>query len=219
MNKKTIIIAAITIAVIILVCVITFSITGSKGNSSSSNKIINITEKLVSNIYTITRKTDDTTITIVRKDDNAYKEEKTNSRTVKYYTKDGNSYSLSENSKKIYQYANSNDMLYEFTSELGNLENITYLTGTEKINGKEYQYQEYSDYDSFLINLDLLENEENDGNREIITRLYFSNKDLKYIKTMIGNQEELIEVDIEYKANENILEWPSDYEIVQMELE
>ena len=36
---------------------------------------------------------------------------------------------------------------------------------------------------------------------------------------MIGNQEELIEVDIEYKANENILEWPSDYEIVQMELE
>ena len=215
MNKKTIIIAAITIAVIILVCVITFAITSSKGNASNSNKIANINEKLASNVYTITRKVDGKTITIIRKDDNVCKEEKTDNTSIKYYVKDEESYQLSGNSKTVYQYANSSDLLYEFTSELEDLENMTFIEGTEEFDGKEYKYQEYSDYDSFLINLDFLEEATEDAK----TRLYFSGKNLKYIKTIIGDQEELIEVDISYKADENMLEWPSDYEIVQMELE
>lgn len=215
MNKKTIIIAAITIAVIILVCVITFAITSSKENASNSNKIANINEKLASNVYTITRKIDGKTITIIRKDDNAYKEEKTDNTSIKYYVKDEESYLLSGNNKTVYQYADSSDLLYEFTSELEDLENMTFIEGTEKIDGKDYKFQEYSDYDSFLINLNLLE----EATQDAKTRLYFSGKNLKYIKTIIGDQEELIEVDISYKADENMLEWPSDYEIVQMELE
>lgn len=218
MNKKTIIITAITLAVIILVGIITFVITGSKEKNSSNDKIVNINEKLAKNEYTITQKTDKVETTIVRKDNNAYKEEKKENMTNKYYTKDGDTYELSEENKKLYKYADSNQMLYDFTSELEDLENIKFTTGKEQINGKEYNYQEYGDYDSFLINLDLLENEiEEDEIEETKTRLYFSGKKLKYIKTIIGDKEELIEVDISYKANENILELPSDCEIVEVE--
>lgn len=220
MNKKTIIITSITIAVIILICIITFLIISSGKNEVNSNKIIKINEKLLKNEYTITQKTDEKEITIVRKDNKAYKEEKKDNMIEKSYTKDGNTYTLSEDSKKVYEYPDDNGMLYEFTGELEDLENMKFETGKEKINGKEYKYQEYNDYDFFLINLDFLDNEEDEEDVKEVeakTRLYFSGKNLKYIKTIIGDKEELIEINISYKANESVLEWPSDYEIVEVE--
>ena len=217
MNKKTIIITAITIAVIILTCIITFIIMGSGKGYSNSNKIIKINEKLSRNEYTITQKTEEKEITLVRKENKVYKEEKNENITEKYYTKDGNAYILSEDNKKVYEYPNNSGMLYEFTGELEDLENMEYETGKEKINGKEYKYQEYKDYDIFLINQDLLDDEEDVKDVEAKTRLYFLGKNLKYIKTIIGDKEELIEINISYKANESVLEWPSDYEIVEVE--
>ena len=82
-----------------------------------------------------------------------------------------------------------------------------YITGDEKIFGKKYAYEEYSGSSVFLLNSIRDVEEEN-----IKTRLYFDkNDDLKYIKTIFGEDEELLNIDIKYEVDDSIFEIPSNY--------
>lgn len=44
------------------------------------------------------------------------------------------------------------------------------------------------------------------------TRFYFDGKDLKYIKTIAGNKEELLKVTISKDVDNKLFQIPSDYE-------
>ena len=80
-------------------------------------------------------------------------------------------------------------------------------TGTEKIKGKKYSYEEYSGSTMFIITNDLDLNEEN-----IKTRFFFDNDgNLVYIKTMTNNDQELLKVNFTKEVNEELFEVPSHY--------
>ena len=84
----------------------------------------------------------------------------------------------------------------------------TCTTGTEKVFGKKYDYEEYNGSSAFLLTNLRDVNEEN-----IKTKLYFDKNDnLKYIKTIYGeNEEELLNIDIKYEVEDSIFEIPSNY--------
>ena len=48
-------------------------------------------------------------------------------------------------------------------------------------------------------------------NEEVKTRFYFKGDKLAYIKTIIGEKQELLKVDISYDVDNNLFEIPSDY--------
>lgn len=47
--------------------------------------------------------------------------------------------------------------------------------------------------------------------QEVKTRFYFDNNNLVYIKTIIGNKQEIFKVNISYDVDSKLFEIPSDY--------
>lgn len=208
LTKKRVIITSISIiAVITFICIIII-LTQAQG---AKEKLTILNDKLAMQIYKITLKTDKLTSVITRYDSEACKEEKNNTTTFKQYTKDGNAYIVTND--KIYEYQNNDNILYEVIEPLAKLANYEYSTGTEKINGKSYEYQEYDNFDELLVS-------EFDDSKPTTqspkTRLYFSGKNLKYIKTIKGENEELIEIQISFKVDKKEVQIPSDANIVKI---
>ena len=79
--------------------------------------------------------------------------------------------------------------------------------GQEKIDGKNYRYEEYKGVSDFLMNTDESISEENTN-----TRFYFDGDDLEYIKTIMEDTSELIRVDVSYDVSDNIFEIPSEFQ-------
>lgn len=79
--------------------------------------------------------------------------------------------------------------------------------GNEKVKGKKYDYEEYSGSSMFMVNNSLDINEE-----DIKTRFYFDKKDkLVYIKTIYGEEQEILKVKLEKNVDDALFEIPSDY--------
>ena len=79
--------------------------------------------------------------------------------------------------------------------------------GKEKINDTTYEYEEYIGFEGFMTSTGLDDEENN-----VSTRFYFKGKDLKYIKTIVPDEEdELLEIIISYSAPDELFEIPSDY--------
>ena len=98
-------------------------------------------------------------------------------------------------------------ILSEITGVLEELKDQEYEKGKEKINGKNYQYEEYSGCQDFLVNNKLYTNNESNSK----TRFYYDGDKLVYIKTIIGDQEEIAEVNIQYSVDDNLFNVPTDY--------
>lgn len=126
-------------------------------------------------------------------------------KNSKYIIKNGNSYLLLEDQKTYYTYSNNETNLGKIEVPLETLKNSQYVEGKEKIEGKQYQYEEYEGITEFLIK-DVTEQAE-----EAKTRLYFDGNKLEYIKTTVGAYQELLKVDISYKVDDKLFELPSDY--------
>ena len=84
-----------------------------------------------------------------------------------------------------------------------------YENGREEVNGKTYYYEEYKNVSNFLM----LVHETEDS--QIITRFYFDNNDLVYIKNIVKDddeeQEELLKTKIEFDSSDELFEIPNDY--------
>mgnify|MGYP001025789515 CR=1 FL=1 len=76
----------------------------------------------------------------------------------------------------------------------------------EKIENKTYTYEEYNAVTKFVM----MDNSENEG-QEIKTKFYFDGNKLEYIKTIVGNKQELLKVDISDDVDNNLFEIPSEY--------
>lgn len=95
-------------------------------------------------------------------------------------------------------------------SDIDKIENTSYLTGKEKIYGKMYYYEEYEDIDSFIMSGIALDEE-----TKLKTRFYFEGDNIKYIKNIIKDEEdiieELLEINLTFDYDKTIFEIPSDY--------
>ena len=151
---------------------------------------------------------DNNKVFIAIKDNNAYKEIALNGETQKYVVKEGETYLLDEKNKKYYKYQSNDIILTEVREQFEELNNKSILEGKEKIDGKTYNYVEISGYQGFLFNDEL---GVNDLSRAI-TRLYFGGDELNYIKTIVGDSEELIKVEVSYKSvDEDYFVVPDDF--------
>lgn len=83
----------------------------------------------------------------------------------------------------------------------------SFTTGSEKIQGKKYSYEEYPGSTIFTISNTLDTDQE-----DIKTRFFFDKNDnLVYIKTMTANDQELLKVKVEKEVDDSIFEIPSNY--------
>ena len=77
----------------------------------------------------------------------------------------------------------------------------------ERIDNKIFQYEEYK----VLTTLTMMDTSENKDKQEVRTRFYFEDSKLAYIETTKGEKQELLKVDVSYKADSNLFEIPSNY--------
>lgn len=217
MKKKTIImIVAIVVALLVIGGVVYFFV--NKQNQNEGDQTPKIVEegrvgKLYKKLseskqYTLTRTVDaDNSIQVSVKGDTGSKIAIANGQKYTYLVKDGNTYFLQTDTKKYYEYLNNDSLLTEITAPLEEMREVTYVSGKEKINKKDYYYEEVEGVQGFLVDTRLAVT----NRTGVKTRFYFSGDTLVYVKTILQDKEELIKIDISDKVDDNSFTIPNDY--------
>lgn len=210
-SKKNIVLIVISI---ILLAIVIGAIVLVIKNKNTNNQENTLTSKLCKKIseaneISYTRTIDENNkITVIVKGDKAYKEVISDGNTTKYIVKNGNTFYLEDGEKKYYKYENNDEILTEVKEQFKNLNLSGLKVGKESINGKNYKYEEIQQCQDFLFDENLSVNNLEYAN----TRLYYKNENLSYIKTIVGENQELIKVDISYgNINDSYFDIPSDY--------
>ena len=121
--------------------------------------------------------------------------------------KDNNTYLILHDRKEYYVYTENNVEQTILTDGLKEIISKSYTTGTEKIKGKKYSYEQYDGSSMFMIS-----NIININDTNVKTRFYFdSNNNLVYIKTILADKQELLKVTLEEDVNDSVFDIPSDY--------
>ena len=212
--KKTMIIIGIIILVVVIIGVIIFAISSkNKTNKTEQTESVEI-QKNYEKIANSKEMTFTTTLdennreTIVIKDGQAYKETTRNGVTYKYIVKGNDTYFVDDSNKTYYTYKNNTEISTEIQQKLSKLKEMSSNTGKEKINGKNYQYEEFEKYQDFLINNKIAVTDLTKAK----TRIYYDNDKIVYIKTIAGDEEELLKVDILYgNVKNDYFNIPSEY--------
>ena len=210
--KKPMIIIGIIILVVVIIGVIIFAISSkNKKNKTEQTESVEI-QKNYEKIANSKEMTFTTTLdennreTIVIKDGQAYKETTRNGVTYKYIVKGNDTYFVDDSNKTYYK--NNTEISTEIQQKLSKLKEMSSNTGKEKVNGKNYQYEEFEKYQDFLINNKIAVTDLTKAK----TRIYYDNDKIVYIKTIAGDEEELLKVDISYGTVKNdYFNIPSEY--------
>lgn len=210
MQKKKkmiiIIVAIVVVALITLGVILTNKSNKVISNTKAETKVSTLYNKIKNiDTYSFNFTADDNSkVFYAKSGEKAYMDTKYNGSETKYIIKDGNSYLIKDSNKRYYTYTNNNIDLDLVSNILADLINLEHNDGKEEIDGKSYNYEEYS----VLTNIAISDfsNETN-----IKTRLYFKGKDLVYIKTISDRKQELLKVDMSTKVENNLFEIPSDY--------
>ena len=210
-KKHKLFITSICIIVaIIIVVLIVYIVTKNQEESASKNRLANMYERMIQNeTYSITfQLNDNNKYTVSRKGDVANIDTYNDGKHTTDIIKDGNTYLLMYNTKKYYTYQNNVTELGKLSNQLNEIiQSQNPEKGQEKMDGKNYRYEEYKGVSDFLMNTDEDISEENAN-----TKFYFDGDDLEYIKTIIGDTSELIRVDVSYDVDDNTFEIPSDFQ-------
>ena len=212
--KKTMIIIGIIILVVVIIGVIIFAISSkNKTNKTEQTESVEIQknyEKIANSkemIFTTTLD-ENNKETIVIKDGQAYKETTRNGVTYKYIVKGNDTYFVDDSNKTYYTYKNNTEISTEIQQKLSKLKEMSSNTGKEKVNGKNYQYEEFEKYQDFLINNKIAVTDLTKAK----TRIYYDNDKIVYIKTIAGDEPESLKVDISYGTVKNdYFNIPSEY--------
>lgn len=212
--KKPMIIIGIIILVVVIIGVIIFAISSkNKTNKTEQTESVEI-QKNYEKIANSKEMTFTTTLdennreTIVIKDGQAYKETTRNGVTYKYIVKGNDTYFVDDSNKTYYTYKNNTEISTEIQQKLSKLKEMSSNTGKEKVNGKNYQYEEFEKYQDFLINNKIAVTDLTKAK----TRIYYDNDKIVYIKTIAGDEQELLKVDISYGTVKNdYFNIPSEY--------
>ena len=221
MDKKKKIILISVISVIVLLIIVGVVLYLVLNNNNGNNEIVNegIENSKLSKLYQELSSKNSFSFETILDDDNkmfyaksgnmAYTDTDYNGNESKFIIRDGNSYLLVDDTKTYYTYKNNMVNLNEVQEAFDELINTEgFETGKEEINGENYNYEQYAG----KTNLTLRSFDEDANN--IQTRLYFKGDDLAYIKTISGETEELLKVNISYEVDQSLFEIPSDYKEV-----
>ena len=208
LNKKKIAILIGIILAIVLIIAIVFAVKGD--GSSKVAKLYNTLENSQAYIFNMSNN-ENYQLSMARKEgktciDMTNADEKTTT-----LIKDGITYLLLHSSKEYIIY--DGDVAAEeniMTDMLASLVNTEHSIGKEEINGKKYKYEEYVGFDGFMISAG-----RDIDQSQIKTRFYFDGNNLAYIKTIVGDQEELLNTSISYDVGDELFEIPSDYAQVE----
>ena len=212
--KKPMIIIGIIILVVVIIGVIIFALSSkNKANKTEQTESVEIQknyEKIANSkemTFTITLD-ENNKETIVIKDGQAYKETTRNGVTYKYIVKGNDTYFVDDSNKTYYTYKNNTEISTEIQQKLSKLKEMSSNTGKEKVKGKNYQYEEFEKYQDFLINNKIAVTDLTKAK----TRIYYDNDKIVYIKTIAGDEEELLKVDISYgNVKNDYFNIPSEY--------
>lgn len=212
--KKPMIIIGIIILVVVIIGVIIFALSSkNKTNKTEQTESVEI-QKNYEKIANSKEMTFTTTLdennreTIVIKDGQAYKETTRNGVTYKYIVKGNDTYFVDDSNKTYYTYKNNTEISTEIQQKLSKLKEMSSNTGKEKVNGKNYQYEEFEKYQDFLINNKIAVTDLTKAK----TRIYYDNDKIVYIKTIAGDEQELLKVDISYgNVKNDYFNIPSEY--------
>jgi len=208
-KKKIIWITIITIIIVAAIAAVIWYFVSNQNTNSDISKIKQLYETLADKTsYSFSTVLDDNNQAYYAKEnDKAYTDTTYNGSQSKFIIRDGNSYLLMDDSKVYYTYRNNETDLKKVELGLETLKDMEYEKGEEKIDNKKYQYEEYATLTSFTMR----DTSEITQSQEVKTRFYFKGDKLVYIKTMIGDKQELLKVEIKDKVDSNLFEIPSDY--------
>lgn len=208
-NKKVIIIfiiiAIVAVCLGIILCFLLVPNT-SKELSFSINELYESLKQ--EQAYSINLTLDENNKSLYAKQSNiAYLDDILNGVETEMLIKNGNTYLIKDEDKVYYVYKNNETNLNKIEDILEALKDKEYQTGEEKIDNKSYSYIEFNQLTDLVIM-----NTSNIKSDTKKTRFYFDGKDLKYIKTIAGNKEELLKVTISRDVDNKLFQIPSDYE-------
>ena len=207
MKKKKVIILTIIILTIIFAVIVASKLISK--TEDSETKLQAIYDSLnTNNAYALTIEQNDNNKRIMaKKDDKTVIDQYSEDSRITTLVKDDNTYLILHNKEEYYLYERNNIDQSILTEGLKDLLNKSYTIGTEKVKGKKYNYEEYAGSTVFVISNPLSLNEE-----EIKTRLYFNKKDeLEYVKTIYGEESELLKINLTYEVDNSLFEIPSNY--------
>lgn len=208
-TKKIILISVIAIIVIAIIAVAIWYFVGRNSKEKNPEEQTAKVQELYNSLsekdtYSFKTIVDDNNSSYFAKQgDKSYYEVKIDGETSKYLMADGNTYYIVDDQKAYYTYQNNQTYLNKIEVGLEELLNMEYTSGEEEIDGKKYDYNEYVNFASFAIKPFEASNS--------ATRLYFKGNDLKYIKTISGDHEETLEVEISNNVDSNLFKLPEGY--------
>ena len=204
------------IIVILIIIAIVFGVIKLVGNKEDqSQKLAKIYEKLNTNqtyLFEMEQNSNNKTIMAKKGDETIIDQYSKDSETkVESHTttliKDNNTYLILHDREEYYVYQQNNVEQNILTDGIKEIIDKEYTTGEEKVRGKKYKYEEYSGSTMFMIS-NKLELDES----EIKTRFYFDNNgNLTYIKTIYGEESELLKVNLENSVDDSLFEIPANY--------
>ena len=210
-KKKIILITVISIILIVSIVGLTIFLVNKNNSVESSNglKTAKLYDELKNkNEYSFTTTLDeDNKMYYAKNNDTAYIDTIYENDESKFIVRDGNSYLLNDSDKVYYTYKNNETDLRKIELQLENIKDLECVQGTEKIENKQYKYEEYAVETDFLFKYF-----EGSDMKNVKTRFYYDGDRLAYIKTIVGDYQELLKVDISYKVDNKLFELPSDYE-------
>lgn len=209
-KKKIIIISICAIIAIVILGMSIYFATKKVEEVSNEIKLSKLYEKMMQNeTYSINFKlNDDNQYTVSRKGDVANVDTYSNGTHTTDIVRDGNTYLLMYSTQKYYTYENNASELNELPNELNEIAQSQEPTkGEEEINGEKYKYEEYKGVSYFLIDFENELSEE-----ETNTKFYFDGDELKYIRTIMGDDSELIQVDASFTVDNSLFEIPDGFE-------
>lgn len=207
MKKKKTMFLIVTILVISIIAIIVSKILN--GSNKSEQKLLKIYENLNSSqtyLFEIQQNDDNKTI-MAKKEDKTIIDQYSKGNHSTTLVKDNNTYLILHNREEYYVYEQNNVEQSILTDGIKEIIEKEYITGVEKVRGKKYSYEEYNGSTMFMITSTLDINEE-----DIKTRFYFDKDgNLVYIKTLLGEKQELQKVKLESEVSDSIFEIPSNY--------
>lgn len=204
LNKKKV---AVAVAILgLLLIMIIWAISASLSRGTKVVKIYKKIEKAQEYLFEM-KDENNYEITIAEKNGQIAIDMNNDEERVTTLIKEGTEYLISHSQKEYYTYNSEETDEAIVTDMLKDLKKAD-STGKEQINGKTYKYEEYKGFEGFMTATGLETVDEN-----VTTRFYFNGKDLAYIKTMVeGEEDELLEIKIEYSVPDELFEIPSDYQ-------
>ena len=212
-KKKIILISVIAVVIILItIGVIWYLVANNKSESSNSpigasgiNELYETLQAKDVFSFELTTLDGNNKMYYAKSGNSAYTDTIYNGTESKYVIKDGNSYLLKADTKTYYTYNNNSANLNKVVAQLETLKDLEYQKGEEKVDGKNYNYVEYSGATNFAME-DFSKDSE-----DVKTRFYFDGDKLVYIKTLEGEKQELLKVEISYDVDQSLFQIPSNY--------